>query len=352
MKLVGELVRVRRRRLYLPWFHRVAPSLRSATVLHGVLMPGKDGADPELYLSPLPPQSWTDIWQLQCEFIDRPGLLAELTALLGDPRLRVNILAEELMTLRHQDETVAHVNLVCDLSGYGGRDNPDGATHDRRADPNAGLQYLLDYLAIEFWKDLRYKAGRPQLFASRLRELQHAGRRAREQGLRPFSVSINRGVIEVPEYEWDRLVASGERWRRDGHLVTVASDTEDRYVKVTPLSAEREHLLLEVLHEDRPGQIRAFTALLQERFPAANIVSSYLRLVESGGPAVWRCLLEAEPGRYPGLKTSLAAAFEAARPGLGDRTLRVTFPRPLGEGSEPIWRRLATWWEKAAALLF
>jgi hypothetical protein len=146
-------------------------------------------------------------------------------------------------------------------------------------------------------------------------------------------------VIELPEHEWARLVPGGGPC-----LMTVASDTEERYVKVTPLPADREHLLLEVPHQDRPGQVARFTALLRSHFPDTNVVSSYLRLREAGGLAVWRCLLETAPGRHPDLRRAVRTAF-AAEKDRGDPGLRVTFPEPLAEDGEPAWPSRAGLWQ-------
>ncbi len=172
MKLLGELVRILTNRIYFPWYHRVAPSLRRHTTLHGVLLPTHGDRRPDLYLSPFPERNWTDIWNLTLEFDDEPGVLARVTTLLGDPAVGVNLLAHEVVILPHKHEPHGRISLICDMSQYGGPANPDGTTARRERDPDARLDYLLDYLTLELWPLLRFNRHRPQIFATRLRELQ------------------------------------------------------------------------------------------------------------------------------------------------------------------------------------
>jgi hypothetical protein len=337
MKVITELIQVQQPRLYLPWVHRIAPSCRTNTILHGVLRPGGDGRQPELFLSPFPTSSWTDLWCLECEFIDRPGIVADLTALLGDPRVHVNLLAHEITTIGHGTETLGHVNLICDMTAYGDSDNPDRTTQDRRHDPDARLQYLLDYLTIEFWKDLRFHQGRPQVFATRLRELQLIGTLVHDCALRPFTVAVRRGIIELPDYLWKQAAHGSER-PGGKHLLAVASDTEERYLKITPLPAGQDYFILEVRHHDHAGQVAGFTRLLRSEFPEVNLVGCYLRLREAGGEAIWRCLLGTSSGDSARLTRKLAEAFARARDQLGDPTLSVCFPAPVSEHGEPGWK--------------
>lgn len=335
MKLIGDLVKIQPNRIFLPRYHRVSPCLKHQTTVHGTLVPAQGGRRPELYLSPLPESSWPDIWRLELEFQDKQGIMARLTALLSDPAVGVNLLAHEIMIIPQANDPIGHINLICDMSHYGGRDNPDGTSDEREHNPDAQLDYLIDYLTLEFWSDLRFKGHRPQIYATRLRELQHvaallrdlrtAAALAGKPGPDSFEVEILNGTVVLPRHVWDAFRSGSDPAADQTFLVTVASDTEERYLKVTPMTRDRDSFLLEVPHTDKKGQIARFTASLRD---LGNIVSSYLRPIKADGLAVWRCLFETPAGAGERVRREIRQRFAVFQ---DDPLLDVKFPRPVSE---------------------
>lgn len=332
MKILGEIVELSGEDLYIPWFHRVAPSLQSQTCVHGVLVPGTPA---EIFLSPFPTHSWTDLWRLDCEFVDRPGLFADLTDLLGSQAVNVNILAHESSTLQHQK--LFHVTLLCDMSGYGDQTNPDQTTFIRADEANPSLQYLCDYLTLEMFPDVLFRQGRPQIFARRLHELHRIGFLEAKSGAtsRAFRSKIVGGRVKLDE-KWYSFFESARRYNGNKYWVTIASDTEERYIRLMALPHDRDAILLSITHTDESGQIARFSRVLSSEFGSRlNLHCSYLRLQEAGGLAVWRCLLDMEAGSGSHVKDRLRAILEEHNRHWQDPLFRVEFPKPINPGSEP-----------------
>lgn len=298
MKILGEIVRIADATCLVPWFHRVAPSLKTGTTIFGVFPPD---AAPEIFLSPYRAGSWTDLWRLDFEFHDKPGLLSQLTTLLKQHSVLVNILAHESATI----DNVFSVTLICDMSDYGEPGNPDGTSSDRANNELAELRFLCDYILIELFDDLKFRNGQPQIHANRLRVLSRVGRLLRHPNQLPeFQARVVHGKLEVDERsenlwirQWQQFLESCKQ-DSEGHcLVSIMSDTEERFVKVTALPKDRDVLLMSVRHTDRPGQIARFTSLLAKSFDQeVNIHCSYLRLISASREAEWRCLLDVPDG--------------------------------------------------------
>lgn len=333
MKILGEIVELSGQDLYIPWFHRVAPSLQSKTWVHGVLVPGNPS---EIFLSPYPVRSWTDLWCLECEFIDRPGLFAHLTRLLGDESVSVNILAHESSTLRHENSF--QVTLICDMSGYGDQSNPDQTSFIRADQVRPTLQYLCDYITIEMFDDLVFRRGRPQISAVRLRELHRVGMLERKSAASlSFKAQIFGGSIKLDKkslsfFKYARSYAEDKYW------VTIASDTEERYIRLMALPQDRDPLLISIPHTDESGQIARFSEVIASFGTSVNIHCSYLRLQEADGLAVWRCLLDMEAGSGAHFKAKIVQLFQEQNRLWRDPLFKVEFPEPIDAMTEP-WRR-------------
>ena len=331
MKILGQLVRVRRGQLYIPWFHRVAPSLLTHTTVHCVLFSGDRS---EIYLTPFPASSWIDLWRIDCEFNDRPGLLAQMTRLVGGPDIKANILAHESLTLGH--ERIFQVSLLCDMTAYGDSYHPDSTSPERAEKQFCRLPFLSEYLASRMAKDIKVRQGRQQLFVTRLKEFHSIGRQVNsDPGCQIFHRVIRRGLIDLGDSEWEAFAGNRTPGPDGMFLVTIASDTDERYVKVGALPADRDLFLLSITHTDTEGQIARFTSLLRESFDdSINIVCSYTRLQNSGEVAVWRCLMEVASGTVGVTKTRIQGEFRKANRAWRDGRLRVAFPDPIGEEQE------------------
>jgi hypothetical protein len=228
--------------------------------------------------------------------------------------------------------------MVCDMTGYTG----DGARHEREGDPYRRLVNLIDALAIDLWEDLRWVKHQRQIHVTRLRDLWAVGRRAArhlesEGSQPPFVARVEDGAVVMDgRADWEAFTR-GIKPDAEGLVpVTITFDTVERYIRVSPLTPDRDYFILEVPHRDELGQLAGFSSKLGELRGehAVSILCGYLRLIEAGERAVWRCLLRCEKGRSDAIKAELRKQFAG---------LEIGFPDPVREPAQGLFARLTGW---------
>lgn len=216
---------------------------------------------PEVVVSPFPAETWSDLWRIELEVLNRPGLLAQLVNLLADRHV-ATVLAEATI---QEDGVVATITLIADCRGYASQLDLDTERRARR--PRPELRDLSAFIAVNFIQDLIFVDGvNPQL---KLRRLHSYFRLARgDTRLRDVTtVAVHRGRVELPPSTLEEIRAAlGERAEASEVRTTLLADPSHRLLRVLFSASDRGVIGVRVfLHAPEPGLIAVVLQRLEER---------------------------------------------------------------------------------------
>ena len=337
MKVISELVEIRPKQLYVPRNHRANPSLQGESSVNCALIPPEKGAAaPDLVFSQFPLSSWGDLWLIDLRVKDKKGVLHRVAEKLS--KANVNLLSTEVTPVHGN---TAAISLVADLVSYQDHyqvTDPDtdkevSRSIDRSSqlrfdDPAPSIRNLEDCLTLELIDDLEVVEGRPEIRTRRLHEL-HAIKRSivDDRNLTEEHVPIVDGVITLPDTEVWRGFRTYQIPGRENNFALITSDTQQGYLRFTPVISGRTYLTIDVKMKNEAGQLLQCTKALSEK---VSIKTAFETLHRVDDGASWRALLEIE-----GEKSESEFKLEVTELLRGVGFEAVTFPPPIAFGSSP-----------------
>lgn len=345
------------RRILIPLYHRGHLSLFPGAKIWMCLLPGAsdDSAFPELVVSPIRFDSWSDLWRIEIALHERPGLVNQVFTLLKEQGL--NILASESSSMERQSLHVAEV--IVDGVQY--TDYDDGTHEDRstgRINELSGLRktilaHVIDDVSFDSDEQPRLAIRRVgNLFEARQAFMNAKERSQGRGGPRPI-VQDARLVVEDGRYvkrlTWIELPAdirrtlrevlgSTEGTPRPAGVYLNASETTDRFLRTFFFRAGYPILAPTLVHKEAVGALAAITEGIARA--GFNIVTSISRLYQYGAEArtefVLQPIARGEEGEA-NLQHRLEAAL-SSRELVEDYGVRISYERSYGAPFEP--RRL------------
>jgi hypothetical protein len=181
-------------RLTLPRSDRAVAHITHGTIVY-VMPPRRPDPDQplELFASPFAYERWSDLWQLEMLVRDRPGLLADVVALLK----RSGIVPLTLETCAFDIAEHHKILILCDCRDYQSALDLD---HRRRKErERMTLSELHATLSVEFIEDLAFTNGtEPHIRLGRNEAHFRAARNAAARRRKPEAVVVEGNTIELP----------------------------------------------------------------------------------------------------------------------------------------------------------
>lgn len=311
--------------LFIPLWNRAPLNLSNNTRVFAGLLASKTRSPTEIVVSPFDPAMWGDLWRIEFDAANKPGLLERTLKLMQKEHVRV-VVSESTAI----DEGHSHtISLVADCRNY--RSDSDRSTADRQSMDRPALHGLYANLAIEFISDLAFTDGaRPRLRVRRLRSYHRCYRNLinREMTL-PTELKIEAGQLTLSN---DLIRDLRETEQADpGELrAMILTDSKDRIMRVLvskPCSGtihirihfvERMEALTEIARTIRSADLDIVRSQLRQ-----GIFRPPCELVNATPTDFFTLdlLLQTLKDRPPDLKTFIADTL-AANPEL--RTARAT----------------------------
>ncbi len=213
--------------LHVPLWNRAPLNLSAGTRVFAAALLDDSPVLPEIVVTTFPPDIWGDLWRIELDVYQSPGLLAQVLGLLRDQR--VHILAAESTAL---DAGHVHaISLLADCRDYAS--NGDLTTDARSQMQRPELRDLHAYLAATFIKDFVFANGEtPRLRVRRLYSYYRCRERLRSGELgSTVDLVINNGELFLPdaimEPVRDSLGAPADPIR-----AMILTDSKDRIMRV------------------------------------------------------------------------------------------------------------------------
>ncbi len=269
MLILDGISTVQNDQLFIPLYHRGHMSLKSDTTVTLALIPPRQRARfpqlTELIISPIDFRAWRSLWRIEATFLERPGIVNKLLAIVAAEGL--NVLNEESSSVENRD--LHTVELVVDTQSAG--------RTERDIEIMRALEHRILALCIE---DLNFERTEPRLRVKRMKGLYSAYEKFqrssdRAQRLRPLHDTsfISNRRIHLPS-SITELIPPQRPLRS-----LLVSDTKERLLRAFFLSESDGFTYVRVAHQDSPGALATITRELAKAF---DIVNSLTRIQRQG----------------------------------------------------------------------
>lgn len=282
----------------IPLYHRGHLSLFKGAKVWLCLLPSIQKEQfPELIVSPIHHESWSDLWRISITLNERVGLIHDIFKILADNS--INIITAESTSRERQ--TLHSIEIIVSAQEYGSPYN-DG-THEERS--NGDLEELTDLrreILAHLIDDIAFlPSGQPRLRIRRVRHLLNA-RRSYNQALthvqrgrasRPIIKDTNvsktasgKVTITLPDqvknhlFDWLKIAHSSGK--ASGRYLMV-SNTTDRFLRIYFMKETETVIAPTIEHQDEIGALAAITETLHNA--DFNILTSLSRLYQWGSLA-------------------------------------------------------------------
>jgi hypothetical protein len=274
MLLQTSLISVESATLYIPPWVRAPIGLCEGSDC--VLAP--TGLDPtkrwyEAVLTRFPTKVWADLWRIDLELADLPGLYSNLLAILSD--LQIDVLTAESISLARREFHT--VTLVIDCERYSSL--RDKTTQERRLLPGMVLTGLRTTMLAELIPYLKFNdPSDPKLRIKRLGSYFQLAVTAGRP--RPVTIALSRGTLPLPknivETVSSALGVRAKSRRGNGQLrATIVADSKERLLRVLFSLPDSGGVQTRIYFRSDPGALaRIFDSLHRARF---DVVRSHLR---------------------------------------------------------------------------
>lgn len=327
----------------LPLYHRGHLSLFPGAKVWLCLLPASETGMPEIVVSPIHHDNWSDLWRISITLHDRTGLVHDIFKILADRSM--NIIGAESTSLERQH--LYSIEIMANAKDYSSLF--DGTHADRSSGKVRELKDLRKTILARILRDIAFlPSNEPRLTIRRVQHLFDA-RRAYESAMdkAPSGMKPVFGKSVVQKLSVDQRVVDDKKNRpsvlmnlpremgsvlqrlraRQPHKSTpmgqylMVSDTTDRFLRIYFV----EGLIAPaILHEDEIGALAAITgALHKAKF---NILTTLARQYRWGEQAHTEFVLQTMQ-RLPAKQTTekiLESALSA--PDLSHFKLRLGYP--------------------------
>lgn len=343
----------------IPLYHRSHLSLFPTATVWLCLLPGRQAGEllPEITISPIDYDQWSDLWRISITMKDRVGLVHDFFQMLADNE--INIVAAESSSMETQ--RMHSMEVVINAERYQGLSRDQ--THAERT-KDAEVDDLFDlrrFILARALHEIALKpSGEPRLRIRRVRHLfeakrsyEEAVREARAGGafnpivervdVRRISAEeqIHRGVIiDLPVDVIHSLSNALEtREATDKAKYLLVSNTADRFLRVYFIKPSDNIIDPTLKHEDKVGALAAITdAMARNNF---NILTGLSRQYKWGTQAHSEFVLKPPPNMRAASKNELRAKLKEALSTtrlVNDYKIQVGYPKDYSDApsTEPI----------------
>ncbi len=290
--------------LTIPLYHRGQLSLLPGTKVWLCLLPGTGapGRLPEIIISPIGFNAWSDLWRITATLHEKVGVVHQVLRVLH--AWNINILAAESSSIERQE--FHYLELLVDASKHVSILDGDSRTRSRNI--TAELPDLKRAILAECLMDIAlWPSGEPRLKIRRVKGLYQAleafqqaqTSHARKPRYGPSTDSVvvgDNGQITLPKEMVSTLYNIYSRRnqppvaRDNGLSYLFVSDSKDRYLRTYFLGPSDPVLSVNIEHEDRIGALARITHSLQQQ--GFNILTSLSRLHVHGRRAQYELVLQ------------------------------------------------------------
>lgn len=338
----------------IPLYHRSHLSLFPTATVWLCLLPGRQAGEllPEITISPIEHDAWSDLWRISITMKDRVGLVHDFFQMLADNS--INIVAAESSSMETQ--RMHSMEVIVDAERYQG---PSRDKNHVARSKDAEIDDLLDLrrfiLARALHEVALLPSGEPRLKIRRVSHLFDA-KRSFEQAERESRVgNAFRPIVERVDVK--RLIAQGKGERdrviielpvdvmqtlskaldtMDGSNKTakylLVSNTSDRFLQVYFIKQADSIIDPTIRHEDKVGALAAITdAMARNGF---NILTGLSRQYKWGTQAHSEFVLKPPPNLRTSSETEIKAKLVEAlstRRLVNDYKVRVGYPTDYSE---------------------
>jgi hypothetical protein len=225
---------------------------------------------PEMIVSTFPTETWPDLWRIELDVADAPGLVARVFSILEEESICV--LTQESTSL---DGGLQHtIALIADCREY--KSDIDLSSQERASIARPSLRGLYARLAIELIDHLVFLDGEwPRIRIRRLSSYHQCYAYLQAGSLStPAHTSISDGKLGIPEQILDPIFASLGAGREEVRAMVLA-DSKDRIIRVLFASPNRGVIHVRFFFRNAAG-VRSMILRILEAGPF-DIVRSRLR---------------------------------------------------------------------------
>jgi predicted amino acid-binding ACT domain protein len=342
----------------IPLYHRSHLSLFPTATVWLCLLPGRQAGEllPEITISPIELDAWSDLWRISITMKDRVGLVHDFFQMLADNH--INIVAAESSSMETQ--RMHSIEAVVDAKRYQG--SSQDKTHAERS-LDAEIDDLVDLrrfiLARALPEIALSPSGKPRLKIRRVRHLFEAKQSLAqaEQDARLLNAfrpivervdvrritekigerEVTRGVVidlpvDVSLMLSDALGTVNESGKPAKYLSV--SNTADRFLRVYFIKQSENIIDPTLRHEDKVGALAAITdAMARNGF---NILTALSRQYKVGSPAHSEFVLKPPPNLRTSSEEEIRAKLKEAlsTPRLiNDYKIGVGYPKSYSESA-------------------
>lgn len=271
----------------------------------------------ELVISTFSPETWADLWHIELDLHDKPGLLSRLFSLLSKERVRV--LAAETTSL--ESDQYHTMSLIVDCRQY--HSSTDRTWKERIEQPRATLRDLYEVIAVTFVEELVFSDREsPKLSLKRLDSYHRCYRHLSSKSLaRPYAARIDGRKLRLPPSIGGSPLASLYTKPLD-LTATILTDSTERIMRVFFIDRNKGILNIRIAFRNEPtAVVNIVSAISNANF---NVLRSQLR---QGTPTALMRTLESHE-EYGTL--DLVVRTLARKPG-NDETLLRSIQKTLGK---------------------
>lgn len=218
---------VNKSKIFVPPWIRIPLALTSGQDAFLTIVEDNPLHLPEILVTPFSDLQWKDLWRLEVDLIDQPGLLRDISIFLEEKGCF--ILASEGTTIDGGSYSTA--SFFFDASGY--KSSHDRSTLDRARSEDVDLHEMYCSFVARFIRVLRFLPSRePRVRLRRVLSYFRLSKMLSENLiLKPVKSKIKDGFLRVPP-EIMRKMRSHDTIKNNRLKATCAADTKDRIVRL------------------------------------------------------------------------------------------------------------------------
>ncbi|HRH42604.1 MAG TPA: hypothetical protein PKY82_13330 [Pyrinomonadaceae bacterium] len=278
----------------IPYYHRTSTGLLPETTVYLYPRITDKNKVHEVIMTPFHPEDWANIWRLELNAKDRPGLIKEITRILSDER--INILVLESLITNHNHES--KISILAKFDIYFKKQNllvkenitqknyfqKIKATFDEATNGNA------DKVDVKRFEPIKFLFDNSNIFSSHdVSEYNYVeeNRRSHYFDNRYQGTTIKDKKVEIDNRLIEDLGLKKYSGDSDDVQGIIFSDTEDKFILVRFFSKDQLIVYLEITYDVFPyGVIFELAETIHNVDENFNLISCYNRIRNDRNNAV------------------------------------------------------------------